>query len=123
MLFSSLALCVLLASLDQTIVSTALPRISSDFNSAYEIGWVSLYHFERSKSERGLFLLQLTCILSKVGVAYMLTNTCFQPLYGKFADIFGRKPVFLFGVTVFLIGSIVSGAAQSMTMLIVFRGM
>ncbi|CAO3670746.1 unnamed protein product [Umbelopsis ramanniana] len=95
LIYVGLALCVLLASLDQTIVSTALPRISSDFNSAYEIGWV--------------------------GVAYMLTNTCFQPLYGKFADIFGRKPVFLFGVTVFLIGSIVSGAAQSMTMLIVFR--
>jgi MFS family permease len=52
----------------------------------------------------------------------MLTNTCFQPLYGKFADIFGRKPVFLFGVSIFLTGSIVSGASQSMVMLIVFRG-
>ncbi|KAG2176966.1 hypothetical protein INT43_007620, partial [Umbelopsis isabellina] len=95
LIYVGLALSVLLASLDQTIVSTALPSIASQFNSAYDIGWV--------------------------GVAYMLTNTCFQPLYGKFADIFGRKPVFLFAVCIFLTGSIVSGAAQSMIMLIVFR--
>ncbi|KAG2176965.1 hypothetical protein INT43_007619 [Umbelopsis isabellina] len=95
LIYAGLALSVLLAALDQTIVSTALPSIASQFNSAYEIGWV--------------------------GISYMLTNTCFQPLYGKFADIFGRKPLFLFSVCIFLVGSIVSGASQSMIMLIVFR--
>jgi MFS family permease len=51
----------------------------------------------------------------------MLTSTVAMPLYGRFADIFGRKPIFLFGIVVFLAGSIVSGASQSMDMLIAFR--
>jgi MFS family permease len=51
----------------------------------------------------------------------MLTSTVAMPLYGRFADIFGRKPVFLFAVVVFLAGSIVSGASQNMDMLIAFR--
>lgn len=51
----------------------------------------------------------------------MLTSTVSMPLYGRFADIFGRKPVFLFAVIVFLAGSIVSGASQNMDMLIAFR--
>jgi len=44
-----------------------------------------------------------------------------MPLYGRFTDIFGRKPIFLFSIIVFLVGSIVSGAAQNMDMLIAFR--
>lgn len=88
-------LAVLLAALDQTIVATALPTISSDFHAADQIGWV--------------------------GIAYMLTSTVAMPLYGRFADIFGRKPIFLFAIVIFLAGSIVSGAAQSMNMLIAFR--
>jgi MFS family permease len=51
----------------------------------------------------------------------MLTSTVAMPLYGRFADIFGRKPVLLFAVVVFLAGSIVSGASQNMDMLIAFR--
>ncbi|KAM3581173.1 hypothetical protein VKS41_006611 [Umbelopsis sp. WA50703] len=88
-------LAVLLAALDQTIVATALPTISSDFNAADQIGWV--------------------------GISYMLTSTVAMPLYGRFADIFGRKPIFLFAIVIFLAGSIVSGASQNMNMLIAFR--
>jgi MFS family permease len=51
----------------------------------------------------------------------MLTCTIGMPLYGRFADIFGRKPVFLFAIVTFLIGSIISGASQNMNMLIAFR--
>ncbi|RUS25184.1 major facilitator superfamily domain-containing protein [Jimgerdemannia flammicorona] len=88
-----------------TIISTALPKIASEFNALDQIAWV--------------------------GTSYMLTSTCFQvgdiavvihvPLYGKFSDIFGRKSVFLFAITVFEIGSVLSGTAQNMIMLIVFR--
>ncbi|KAH8553551.1 transmembrane efflux protein [Umbelopsis sp. PMI_123] len=92
-----LMLAVLLAALDQTIVATALPTISSGFGASDEIGWV--------------------------GISYMLTSTVSMPLYGRFVDIFGRKPVFLFGIVVFLAGSIVSGASQNMDMLIAFRAL
>ncbi|GAB5585346.1 hypothetical protein Unana1_00246 [Umbelopsis nana] len=95
LIFVGLMLAVLLAALDQTIVATALPKISSDFNASDQIGWV--------------------------GISYMLTSTVSMPLYGRFADIFGRKPVFLFAVIVFLAGSIISGASQNMDMLIAFR--
>src|SRR5258707_7792401 len=50
-----------------------------------------------------------------------MTSTSTVPIYGKLADLFGRKPIFLFGTAVFLIGSIASGAAQSMEQLIIFR--
>src|SRR5258707_8176676 len=50
-----------------------------------------------------------------------MTSTSTVPIYGKLADLFGRKPLFLFGTAVFLIGSIASGAAQSMEQLIIFR--
>ena len=59
--------------------------------------------------------------LSWVFTAYMLASTVTVPLYGKLSDIFGRRPLYLFGIAVFLLGSILSGAAQSMTMLIVCR--
>ncbi|KAJ2955890.1 hypothetical protein NQZ79_g8191 [Umbelopsis isabellina] len=87
---------VLLAALDQTIVTTALPKIASDFNALNKVSWV--------------------------GTAYMLTSTAFQPIYGKLADIFGRKHTLMSAEIIFLIGSILSGAAQSMTMLIICRG-
>ncbi|KAF9290160.1 hypothetical protein BGZ74_000568 [Mortierella antarctica] len=94
--FIGLMLGVFLSSLDQTIINVCTNRIASEFNSLTEIPWV--------------------------GTAYLLTSTCFQPLYGKFSDIFGRKPTFLFSITVFLVGSALCGAAQSMIMLIVARG-
>ncbi len=56
-----------------------------------------------------------------VSTAYLLTSTVMVPIYGKLSDLFGRKPIFLFGVVVFLIGSALSGASQSMNELIAFR--
>jgi len=84
-----------LAALDTTIVGTALPSIVG------KLGGITLY--------------------SWVFSAYLLTSTTTVPIYGKLADLFGRKPLFLFGSAVFLIGSIASGAAQSMEQLIIFR--
>lgn len=92
-----LMLAIFLSSLDQTIVSTALPTIASQFNSLNNVSWVA--------------------------TSYLLTSTAFQPLYGKFSDIFGRKAILLFAVGVFTLGSILCGAAQSMVMLIVCRAL
>jgi EmrB/QacA subfamily drug resistance transporter len=86
---------MLLASLDQTIVSTAMPRIIADLQGFDRYTWVS--------------------------TAYLLTSTVMVPIYGKLSDLLGRKPIFLFGVVVFLVGSALSGTAQSMNQLILFR--
>ncbi|KAF9295349.1 hypothetical protein BGZ74_010870 [Mortierella antarctica] len=94
--FIGLMLGVFLSSLDQTIVSVCTTKIANDFKALNEIPWV--------------------------GTAYLLTSTAFQPLYGRFSDIFGRKPTFLFAISVFLIGSALCGAAQNMIMMIVARG-
>jgi EmrB/QacA subfamily drug resistance transporter len=91
----ALMLGMALAALDTTIVGTALPSIVG------KLGGLNLY--------------------SWVFSAYLLTSTTTVPIYGKLADLFGRKPLFLFGVAVFLIGSIASGAAQSMEQLVIFR--
>src|SRR5437870_1503896 len=58
-----------------------------------------------------------------VSTAYLLTSTVMVPIYGKLSDLIGRKPIFLFGVVVFLIGSALSGASQSMNQLIAFRAL
>ncbi|MEO7019424.1 MAG: MDR family MFS transporter [Ktedonobacteraceae bacterium] len=87
---------MLLASLDQTIVSTAMPDIIASLNGFSEYTWVT--------------------------TAYLLTSTVMVPIYGKLSDIFGRKPIFMIGVTVFLIGSALSGVSQTMLQLILFRG-
>src|SRR6202049_4142392 len=91
----ALMLGLSLAALDTTIVGTALPSIVG------KLGGITLY--------------------SWVFSAYLLTSTTTVPIYGKLADLFGRKPLFLFGVALFLIGSIALGAAQSMEQLIIFR--
>src|SRR5947199_453492 len=91
----ALMLGMSLASLDTTIVGTAMPTIVG------KLGGITLY--------------------SWVCFVYLLTSTTTVPIYGKLADLFGRKPVFLFGTTLFLIGSVASGASQSMEQLIVFR--
>ncbi|ORX90855.1 MFS general substrate transporter [Basidiobolus meristosporus CBS 931.73] len=95
LVFTGLAMAILLAGLDQTIVATALPKIASDFGAVNQVAWVA--------------------------TAYMLTATACQPLYGKFSDIFGRKIVFLFAIVIFEVGSALCGASKSMTMLIVSR--
>lgn len=86
---------VFLSLLDQTIVGTAMPHIVADLQGFDQIAWVS--------------------------TAYLLTSTVPIPIYGKLSDLFGRKPIMLFGIVVFLAGSVLSGAAQSMDQLIAFR--
>jgi len=86
---------MLLAALDQTIVSTALKSIVEDFNGLNHYTWVV--------------------------TAYLLTSTASTPLYGKISDIYGRRVVFQFAIVTFLIGSFLAGASQNMTELIGFR--
>ena len=92
---SGLMVGMLLAALDQTIVSTALKRIVEDFDGLTHYTWVV--------------------------TAYLLTSTASTPLYGKISDLYGRRPVFQFAIITFLIGSFAAGAATSMTQLIAFR--
>ena len=92
---SGVLLVMLLASLDQTIVGTAMPQIITDLQGFDRYTWVT--------------------------TAYLLTSTVMVPIYGKLSDIFGRKPIFLIGVLLFLIGSALSGASQTMNELIAFR--
>ena len=91
----ALMLGMALAALDTTIVGTAMPGIVG------KLGGITLY--------------------SWVFSVYLLTSTTTVPIYGKLADLYGRKPLFLFGATLFLIGSVASGASQSMEQLIIFR--
>ena len=94
---SGLLTGMLLAALDQTIVSTALKRIVEDFNGLNHYSWVV--------------------------TAYLLTSTASTPLYGKISDLYGRRPVYQFSIIVFLIGSFLAGAATSMDQLIAFRAL
>ena len=96
LIFTGLVLVMLLAALDQTIVATALPTIAGDFGGLSHISWVVS--------------------------AYLLGQTAVTPLYGKLGDLYGRKVVLQSAIVLFLVGSALCGAAQSMTELIVFRG-
>ncbi len=93
----ALMLAMLLAALDQTIVSTALPKIASDLNGLSKYSWVA--------------------------TAYLLTSAVATPLYGKISDMFGRKKIFQIAIIIFLLGSALCGAAHSMNQLIFFRGL
>ena len=94
-IYSGLMLTLFLAALDQTIVATALPRIVSDLGGITQYSWVF--------------------------TAYMLTSTVTVPLYGKLGDVYGRKNLFLFAISVFLLGSLLCGTATDMTQLVIFR--
>src|SRR5690625_2513538 len=87
---------MMLAAMDNYIVSTAIPQIVGD------LGGFSLFSW--------LFSI------------YLLVQTITIPVYGKLADIYGRKPILIFGVVIFLIGSATCGAAWNMVSLIAFRG-
>jgi EmrB/QacA subfamily drug resistance transporter len=87
---------VFLAALDQTVVGTALPRIITD------LGGNDLYTWAFT--------------------AYLLTSTISGPLYGKLSDLFGRRPIFLFGIGIFMVGSLLAGLSQEMWHLIGARG-
>ena len=90
-----LMLALTLAALDQNIVATALPRIVSDLGGLAHLSWVV--------------------------TAFLVASTTTTPLYGKFSDIYGRKPAFMVSIIIFLLGSVLCGLAQGMTQLIVFR--
>jgi EmrB/QacA subfamily drug resistance transporter len=95
LIIGALLLGMLLAALDQTIVSTALPTIVGDLNGGSHIAWVI--------------------------TAYLLATTVSTPLWGKLGDQYGRKIFFQAAIVIFLIGSVLSGLSSSMIMLIAFR--
>ncbi|MGE3272597.1 MAG: MDR family MFS transporter [Chloroflexota bacterium] len=94
---AGLVLAMAVVALETTVVVTALPTIAG------ELGRLDLYPW--------------------VFTAFLLTSTVTVPLYGKLADVFGRRRVFLFGVSLFLIGSVLCGLAQTMMQLILFRAL
>ena len=96
-IMTAIALTVFLAALDQTIVSTALPKIADELHGLSEYAWVA--------------------------TAYLLTSAIATPLFGKMSDMYGRKKLFLIAIFIFLFGSTLCGAAQNMTQLILFRGL
>jgi EmrB/QacA subfamily drug resistance transporter len=93
----ALFLALLLAALDQTIVSTALPTIVGELGGLTHLSWVV--------------------------TAYLLTSTIVGPFYGKLGDIHGRKIMLQAGIVIFLLGSALCGLAQSMAELIAFRAL
>jgi EmrB/QacA subfamily drug resistance transporter len=95
--FGALMLGMFLAALDQTIVSTALPTIVGDLGGLDHLSWVV--------------------------TSYLLASTASTPLYGKLGDMYGRKPVFLAAILIFLAGSMLSGLSRSMGELIAFRAL
>src|SRR5919202_426199 len=96
-IFTALLLVLLLAALDQTIVSTALPTIVGDLGGIAHLSWVV--------------------------TAYLLAATITGPLYGKLGDLYGRKKVLQTAIVLFLVGSVLCGISQNMTELIVFRAL
>jgi EmrB/QacA subfamily drug resistance transporter len=96
-IFAALMLGMFLAALDQTIVSTALPTIVGDLGGLEHLSWVV--------------------------TSYLLASTASTPLYGKLGDMYGRKPMFLAAILIFLVGSLLSGLSQTMGQLIGFRAL
>ncbi|KAF8878953.1 MFS general substrate transporter [Infundibulicybe gibba] len=94
--FLSLALCIVVSTLDSVIVATALPAISTAFNAGSIVSWVPS--------------------------AYLLTSTSFQLLYGRLSDIFGRKAMLSAGMCIFMFGNLIAGFSRSVVQLIIFRG-
>src|SRR6266545_7404381 len=97
LIFGALLLVLFIASLDQTIVSTALPTIVSDLGGLEHLSWVV--------------------------TAYLLASTAATPLWGKLGDQYGRKKLFQTAIVIFLIGSALCGMAQNMPQLIAFRAL
>lgn len=96
-ILSGVVLAMLLSSLDQTIVSTAMPTIVQELHGLEHISWVF--------------------------TAYMLGSTVTVPIYGKLSDMFGRRKLYLIGIAIFLGGSALCGLSQNMTQLILFRAL
>jgi EmrB/QacA subfamily drug resistance transporter len=96
-ILGAILLGLFLSALDQTIVGVALPRIVTDLQRPELYTWVV--------------------------TIYLLTSTVTGPIYGKLSDLFGRRPLLLFGIGLFLVGSFLSGLSQNMEQLILFRGL
>ena len=94
--FLGLALCMVMSTLESVIVATAMPTISSAFNAGSIVSWVPS--------------------------SYLLTSTCFQPLYGRFSDIFGRKAALTVALVAFMMGNLLAGFSKTILQLIIFRG-
>jgi EmrB/QacA subfamily drug resistance transporter len=90
-------LAIFLGSLDQTIVGTAMPHIIADLGGFAHYTWVT--------------------------TAYLVTSTVVLPITGRLTDMYGRKHFYTAGITVFILGSLLSGLSQTMTQIIVFRGL
>jgi EmrB/QacA subfamily drug resistance transporter len=91
----ALMLALLLAALDQSIVSTALPKIASDLHGLNKLSWVAS--------------------------SYLITSAIVTPIYGKLGDLFGRKKIFQISIIIFLLGSMLCGLSHSMNQLVIFR--
>ncbi|MEO7331819.1 MAG: MDR family MFS transporter [Minicystis sp.] len=91
----ALVMAMAMAALEATVVATAMPTVIGDLGGIHSYAWITN--------------------------AYLVASSVTVPIYGKLSDIYGRKPILLFGIALFLIGSAASGAAQSMTQLILFR--
>jgi len=94
---AALLLGLFMAAMEMTVVSTAMPTVVAELGGALHYAWVF--------------------------TAYMLSSTVTVPIYGKLADLYGRKPVLLAAVGLFLVGSMASGQARTMGQLIAFRGL
>lgn len=94
--FAGLAVCIVVSTLDMTLVATALPSISADFHAG--------------------------SVASFIPSTYLLTSTAFQPLYGRFSDIFGRKAALCIAMCVFMFGNLIAGFSKKTIQVIVFRG-
>jgi EmrB/QacA subfamily drug resistance transporter len=95
-ILGAVMLGMFLAALDQTIVGPVLPKIVGELRGADYYTWVV--------------------------TIYLLTSTVSVPIYGKLSDLYGRKPILMFGITLFLVGSALSGLSQEMWQLVLFRG-
>jgi EmrB/QacA subfamily drug resistance transporter len=93
----ALMLAMLLSALDQTIVSTALPKIATDLHGLNKYSWVA--------------------------TSYLLTSAIVTPIFGKLGDLFGRKKLFQISIILFLVGSALCGLAQNMDQLVFFRAL
>jgi EmrB/QacA subfamily drug resistance transporter len=96
-IMSALMMVMLLAALDQTIVSTALPRIATELHGLDKLSWVA--------------------------TAYLLTSAITTPIYGKISDLLGRKKIFQTAIGIFLIGSVLCGISQTMNELVFARAL
>jgi EmrB/QacA subfamily drug resistance transporter len=96
-ILGAILLALFLFALDQTVVGTALPRIVTDLHGNNLYTWVV--------------------------TVYLLTATISGPIYGKLSDLFGRRPIIIWAVSLFLVSSVLSGLSQEMWQLILFRGL